>query len=183
MSKPPRYALIHSLTYNYIFATPSYDLYIRNPINPPKTTDIPQTIHLNCSHSSPILHLQNPRFITIQQTRFNYPLIYSNFCFSTNMPPLPDIFQSSPGSPCLSYSVIHLLIHSTVIRNIHPQVSINSNLFHPSTIETYLYLIFLSVLYYSHNFTFTLIYCQLPSSTHITKFLHQSLQLLFAFTH
>merc|ERR1712002_927665 len=62
------------------------------------------------------------------------------------MPLLPDIFQSSPCSPCLSYSVIHLFIHSTVIRNIHPQVSINSNLFHPSTIETYIYLIFLSVL-------------------------------------
>merc|ERR1712002_631873 len=90
----------------------------------PMTTDIPKTIHLNCFHSFSILHIRSPRFTTIQQTRFNYPLIHSNFCFSTNMPLLPDIFQSSPCSPCLSYSVIHHFIHSTVIRNIHPQVSI-----------------------------------------------------------
>merc|ERR1712002_1152848 len=153
------------------------------PINPPKTTDIPQKIHLNCFHSSSILHLQNLRFTTIKQTRFNYPLIHSNFCFSTNMPLLPDIFQSSPCSLCLSYSMIHLFTHSTVIRNIHPQVSINSILFQPFTIQPYIHLIFLSILSYSHNFTFTLIYCQLPSPTHITKFLHQSLQLLLAVTH
>merc|ERR1712002_621355 len=99
------------------------------------------------------------------------------------MPLLPDIFQSSPCSPCLSYSVIHLFTHSTVIRNIHPQVSIDSHLFHPFTIQTYINLIFLSILSYSHNFTFTLIYCQLPPSTHTAKLLHQSLQLLFAVTH
>ena len=87
---------------------------------PSAPKDIPHTIHLKCFHSSSILHIQSPRFTTIQQTRFNYPLIHSNFCFSTNMPLLPDIFQSSPCSPCLSYSVIHLYTHSTVIRNINP---------------------------------------------------------------
>merc|ERR1712002_678749 len=57
MSKPPKYTLIHSLTYTYIFVTHSSNIYIRNPINPLKTTDIPQTIHFNCFNSSSILHL------------------------------------------------------------------------------------------------------------------------------
>merc|ERR1712002_812072 len=147
------------------------------------TTDIPQTFHLNCLHSFSILLIQSPCFTSIQQTRFNYPLIHSNFCFSTNTPLLPDIFQSSPCSPYLSYSVIHLFTHSTIIRNIHHQVPINFNLFHPFTIQTYFHLIFLSILSYSHNFTFTLIYCRLPSSTHTAKLLHQSFQHFFAVTH
>merc|ERR1712002_301221 len=116
----------------------------------------------------------------MQQTGFNYPLIHSNFCYPTNMPLLPDIF---PCSPCLSHSVIHLFTHSTVIRIIQSQVPINFNLFHTSTIQTYIYLIFLCILSYSHNFTFTLTYCQLPSSTHTAKLLNQSLQLLFAVAH